>query len=127
MSISNQWENEILDHIFNNLAAPAVATPYVSLHGADPGETGANEITGGSYARQSGAFGAAAAGAVSNTASVSFTDMPADTITHVGIWIHLTATATTNFIWGGALTASKVVNAGDTFIIQTGDLDVTLD
>lgn len=127
MSISNQWELEILDHIFNNAAAPAVAVPYVSLHTGDPGETGANEATGGSYARQSGAFGNAAAGAVSNTASVSFTGMPTATITHVGIWSSSTATATTAFIWGGALTASKSTTSGDTFVIAVGNLDVSLD
>ena len=126
MSISNTWENEILDHIFNNAAAPAVVTPYVSLHTADPGETGANEVTGGSYARQSGAFGNAAAGAVANTASISFTGMPAVTITHVGIWSSSTATASANFVWGGALTASKSVGAGSTFKIAIGDLDVSL-
>jgi len=127
MTISNQWELEILDHIFNNSAAPAVAVPYVSLHTADPGETGANEVTGGAYARQSGAFGAAAAGAVANTATIDFTTMPAVTVTHVGIWDDSTATATTNFVWGGALTASKSVGAGSTFRIAIGDLDVTLD
>lgn len=128
MSISNQWELEILDHIFNNSAAPAVVTPYVSLHTGDPGETGANELTAGThtYARQSGAFGAAAAGAVSNTAALSWTDMPAATITHVGIWSSSTATASANFVWGGTLTASKTTNAGDTFSIGIGDLDVTL-
>lgn len=127
MSISNQWENEILDHIFNNSAAPAVTTPYVSLHTADPGETGASEVTGGSYARQSGGFGAAAAGAVANTANIDFTGMPAVTVTHVGIWSSSTATASSNFVWGGALTASRSVGAGSTFRIATGDLDVTLD
>lgn len=127
MSISNTWENEILDHIFNNAAAPAVATPYISLHDADPGETGANEVTGGSYARQSGAFGNATAGAVSNTATIDFTGMPAATVTHVGVWSSSTATASANFVWGGALTTSKVVGAGDTFRITVGNLDVTLD
>ena len=127
MSISNTWENEILDHIFNNAAAPAVATPYISLHAGDPGETGANEVTGGSYARQSGAFGNAASGQVSNTATIDFTGMPAATVTHVGVWISSTATASTNFIWGGALTTGKVVGAGDTFRITSGNLDVSLD
>jgi len=126
VTISNQWELEILDHIFNNAAAPAITTPYVSLHTADPGETGANEVTGGSYARQSGSFGNAAAGAVANTAQVDFTGMPAVTITHVGIWSSSTATASSNFVWGGALTASKSVGAGSTFSIAVGDLDVTL-
>jgi len=127
MSISNQWENEILDHIFNNAAAPAVTTPYISLHTADPGETGASELAGGSYARQSGGFGNASGGTVSNTANIDFTGMPAGTITHVGVWSSSTATATTNFVWGGALTASKAVNSGDTFRLATGNLDVTLD
>jgi hypothetical protein len=126
MSISNQWELEILDHIFNNAAAPAVATAWVSLHTGDPGETGANEASGGSYARQAGSFGNAAAGAVSNTATIDFTGMPTATITHIGIWSSSTATASANFVWGGTLTASKSTNSGDTFRLATGDLDVTL-
>lgn len=127
MSISNTWELEILDHIFNNAAAPAVTTPYISLHTADPGETGASEAAGGSYARQGGAFGAAAAGEVSNTATIDFTDMPSATITHAGVWISSTATGSANFIWGGALTTGKTVNSGDTFRITIGNLDVSLD
>ena len=127
MSISNAWEIEILDHIYNNAAALSVATAWVSLHAGDPGETGANEVTGGAYARQAGAFGPAAAGAVTTTASIFYTTMPSATVTHVGIWSSSTATASANFIWGGALTASKTTNAGDTFVIATGDLDIGLD
>jgi hypothetical protein len=96
----------------------------VSLHTADPGETGASEATGGSYARQSASFGAAASGAIANDAAISFTAMPAATITHVGVW---DASSAGNFLWGGALAASKTTNSGDTFTIPTGDLDVTLD
>jgi len=127
MSISNQWENEILDHIFNNAAAPAVATAWISLHDGAAGETGANEVTGGAYARLAGAFGVAAAGAVANTASLTWTNMPACTVQSVGVWISSTATASANFIWGGALTTAKVVGAGDTFKITVGNLDVTLE
>lgn len=128
MSISNTWENEILDHVFNNAAAPAITTVFVSLHtGTGPGETGANECTGGGYARQSGAFGNASAGAVSNTATIDFTNMPSATITFVGIWSSSTATASANFVWGGALTTNKSTNAGDTFRLAVGNLDVTLD
>lgn len=123
MSISNYLEQAILNAVFNNTSL-AIATPFVSLHTADPGETGANEVTGGSYARQSGSFGAASGGAISSDAGVSFTGMPAATITHVGVWDASTAG---NFLWGGALAASKTTNSGDTFTIATGDLDVTLD
>jgi hypothetical protein len=127
MSISNTWEIEILDHIFNNAAAPAVATAWLSLHDGDPGETGANEVTGGGYGRVAGSFGAAAAGAVSNTATHDFTNMPAVTVSHAGVWSSSTATASANFIWGGALTTNKVVGAGDTFRFAIGNFDVTLD
>lgn len=126
MTISDQWELEILDHVFNNAAAPAVAAPWISLHDGAIGETGANEITGGGYARLSGSFGAAAAGAVANTASLTWTNMPAATVQSVGVWNSSTATAASQFIWGGALTTNKVVPGGSDFKIAVGDLDVTL-
>jgi len=50
--------------------------------------------------------------------------MPACTVTHVGIW---DAESSGNFLMGGSLDASKVVNAGDTFTIAAGDLDVSVD
>jgi hypothetical protein len=123
MSISDYLENELLDSVFNN-GSFAVAQPYVSLHTADPGEDGSNECTGGSYARQSGSFTTAASGAVETDADIEFTGMPACTVTHVGVW---DAVSAGNFLWGGALSASKTVNAGDTFKINSGDLDITLD
>jgi hypothetical protein len=123
MSISNYAELKILDAVFNNTSF-AVSAPYVSLHTADPGETGASEATGGSYARQLGSFAAAASGAVATDADINFTVMPAATITHVGVW---DASSSGNFLWGGALTASKTTNAGDTFKIASGSLTVSLD
>ncbi|HHB12213.1 MAG TPA: hypothetical protein ENK62_03325 [Chromatiales bacterium] len=123
MSISDYLENKILDKVLSATDF-TVTTVYVSLHTADPGETGGNEVSGGSYARQSASFGSASAGTASNSATLSFTDMPAATITHVGLWDASTAG---NFLWGGALTASKTTNAGDTFQIAAGDLDVSLD
>jgi hypothetical protein len=123
MSISNYAEAQILDALFNNDTF-AVATPYVSLHTADPGETGASETSGGSYIRKLASFGAASGGAISSDAELEWLDMPDVTITHVGIW---DAESAGNFLWGGALVASKDLNAGDTFTIPSGDLDITLD
>lgn len=123
MSISNYAELKILDAIFNN-ASFAVATPYVSLHTADPGETGASEVTGGTYGRQSSSWAAASAGAVVTDAALNFTLMPAVTVTHVAIWDASTAG---NCLWSGAFSSSKVVNAGDTYQIPSGSLTVTLD
>ena len=50
--------------------------------------------------------------------------MPACTVQYVGVW---DAESSGNFLWGGQLTASKTLNAGDTFQINSGSLDVTLD
>ncbi len=48
--------NSLLDSIFNGADRVAPSNVYVSLHTADPGLTdataGANELSGGSYARQ---------------------------------------------------------------------------
>lgn len=123
MSLSNFAENELLDALLGNGTYNSTAT-HVSLHTADPGETGTSEVTGGSYGRQSAAFGAAAGGTTSNTGTLSFTTMPAVTVTHVGIW---DASTGGNFLIGGALTASRTLNGGDTFQIATGDLDVSLE
>jgi hypothetical protein len=119
MSVS--YRNKILDAIGNNTALQ-VATAYISLHTADPGATGASEVAGGSYARQAASFGAAAAGSMATDALAEFTDMPACTVTHAGLWDALAG----NWIVGGALTASKTVNAGDTFQFTTGNLSLAI-
>jgi len=118
---SDYTENAIMNAI-GNATAFSVATPYISLHTADPGETGANEVAGGSYARQSGSFGASSNGTISNDAQIEFTSMPAVTVTHVGVWDALSGG---NFIMKAALGASKAVNSGDTARILTGELDLS--
>jgi hypothetical protein len=84
-----------------------------------------DEVTGGSYARQQAVFSAVAAGTTDNDANIDFVSMPAVTVYSVGICATTTELAD-DIIIGGDLTASKVVNAGDTFRISAGDLDVTL-
>ncbi len=123
MSISNAAELSILDAVFN-ATSWSVATPYVSLHTAAVSETGSAEVTGGSYIRKLGSFEAAASGATQNDAALTWTNMPACTVVSVGIW---TAESAGTYIWGGDLATQKTLNAGDTFQINIGDLDVTLD
>ena len=123
MSISNYLENKVLDKVFRNTDF-TVTTLHVSLHTAAVGETGANEVTGGSYARQTATFDVAASGATANSGALNFTLMPAVTITDFGIW---DAASVGNFLWGGVLAASKVVNLNDTVQFAIGDIDITLD
>jgi len=124
--ISDFLENELLDAVFSQ-AAYTPTTLYLALHTADPLDDGSGaEVTGGSYARQlcTTSFAVAAGGSVSSNADISFTDMPAETVTHVAIWDAATAG---NMLWRATLSASKTTNAGDTFTVSSGNLTFTLD
>jgi hypothetical protein len=111
MAFVTNIANAILNAYFRNTAPSLPATIYVSLHTSDPGENGANEVTGGSYAREAVTFGdAAATKSIANTTDVLFEGMPAVTVSHVGIW---GSASGGTFYWGGALTASKTTGAGD--------------
>ena len=85
MPLTNNGQNQVLDEIYNAAAGtfPA-ADPFISLHSADPGLTGANELTGGSYARIQTAFGAAASQTLSNTGAVLF-NVPAGDVVAWGV------------------------------------------
>lgn len=121
-AFSNYLENKLLDHTLNVAAFTQPSSLQLSLHTADPGEDGSTaEVTGGSYARQAITFAAASAGVSSMSNSPSFTDMPACTVSHIAIWDN----TGTNCLFYGALSASKTVNAGDTYNQNT--LTITLD
>lgn len=130
---SDYLENELLDHVFGAAAFSAPAAIYVSLHTADPGETGANELPGtNGYARVSVTnnatnFPAATGGAKANgteIAGFAASGGPWSAVTHFGLWDAVTAG---NFLGGGALSASKTLTDGDTASFAVGDLDITLD
>lgn len=122
--LSNYIVDELINHLLRNTAYTSPTTIYVSLHSAAPGETGANEVSTGSYARQSCAFNAPVDGVTANTSAVTFTGMPAGDVHSVGLW---DASTLGNFIAGKALTGGTVtLPSGATFEIPAGDLDFTL-
>jgi hypothetical protein len=106
---------------------PLTTTAYVSLHTADPLDTGGSEVTGGNYARQ-GPITFANAGnnptVASNSAIVTFPAATATwgTITHFGVWSAVTAGT---FRGSGAVTTAKAVNNGDTARFVAGALTIT--
>jgi hypothetical protein len=100
------------------------ATPYMSLHTAAPGQTGANEISGNAYARTAIAFGTDTNGAGANSGAVTFpAPTPANwgTATHFGIWDASTAG---NFLYGDALTASVATSIGVPVSFPVGNVTV---
>jgi len=115
-------ENQLLDALVGT-AAYTVTGPIklalVTANGDDA--TPGTEVTGGSYARQTITFSAAASGSIANSASISFAGMPAATV--VGIEIYDSA-GTPKRLAYGALTTSRVVTAGDT--VQFASSAITL-
>jgi hypothetical protein len=125
-AMSNYLENKVLDYVLRDTADWAPAAVYLALHTADPTDAGTGaECSGGSYARQAITFNAAhaTAGTIDNSSAEEFTNMPACTVTHIGIW---DAASSGNLLFHGAVSASKTVTSGDTISLAAGSLDITL-
>lgn len=88
---------------------PTAGTFYLSLHSADPGTTGASEFV--TVTRQAFTPSTAAAGAVSNSNSISVPNAGTQTATHIGIW---TAATAGSYVIGAPL-SSNVTAATVTF------------
>jgi len=113
----------------SNVLASLLAARFVSLHTAAPGDTGANEVAGGAYARQ-GPVSFANAGTnptvASNTAILQYPVATTNwgTITHFGIWS--AATAGTFLAWA-AVTTPKSIDIDDIARWEIGKLTVSAD
>jgi hypothetical protein len=81
------------------------------------------EVTGGSYARQAITFTAASSGSTSNSNTITFTAMPAATVTGLEIY---DSAGSPRRAWVGALSASKTMGAGDTLSFPTASIAITL-
>ena len=125
-AMSDYLERKLLDHTLGTAAYTHPSQAYLALHTADPTDAGSGaEVSGGSYARQTIDFNAAAGtgGAVTNSTAEDFTNMPACTVTHIGIW---DASTSGNLLYHGAVSSSKTVASGDTISLAAGQLTVTL-
>lgn len=105
-------------------AAEAVLVPgttyWASLHTADPGTTGASEVSGGSYARQSFTVQAVGGNTVANVAAVNFAGLPVlgSGAPFVGVW---SASSGGTFISGGTVSGlSGAIAAGATAALAIG-------
>ena len=124
MAFSTYLADALLDHVLRGVGYTSPTNVYVSLHSADPGRTGANEVTAYTGDRKVGSFVAASARTSSTDTDLDFEDMPATTVTHYGVWDAATAG---NFLYGGAANSSTSVSAGETFRLPAGDLTVEHD
>lgn len=130
---SDYFEAAILNWFRGTTFPVATGSVYFSLHTAATADDGTGtEVSGNAYARQgvtkaAGSWSApAAAGVIQNVAAITFpTATPATwgTVTHGAVW---DAATVGNMIMHGALGASKVVGAGDTFQYAANAVSITV-
>ena len=95
---------------------------YASIHTADPGLTGANEMTTGTdatYARQAVTLDTPSGGQAPSTGDLTWNSTPGWTATHIGIW---DAPTGGNFLDGGELAVPEVVAPSGTLVLPAGRL-----
>lgn len=132
MSKANAWENDLLLLLFNNTNAANIGDAtglrgsstagslYVSLHTADPGETGDQTTSETAYtgyarvavARSSGGF-TITANSVSPAANIDFgecTASPGGAITHFGVGT--AASGTGKLLYSGTVTPNITMATG---------------
>ena len=146
MSATNAFETAILNLVFANANAANIGDAtglrgsttagsfFISLHTADPGETGSqttSEATYTGYARiavaRSGSGWTVSGNSATNAAITTFGACTGgtNTITHFGIGSDLSGTG--NLFFKGALTASLAVSSGVTPNFPVSSLTVTAD
>lgn len=142
MSIADTFENDLMKLIFNataiaNVADNAASSPltnlYVSLHTADPGDSGnqtTSEVTYTSYARvavarTSGGF-TVTNNSVSPVASVTFPAGTGGSGTATHFAIGTASSGTGKILWSGTVTPNIVTGNGITPVLTTAST-VTID
>jgi hypothetical protein len=135
MSKTNNWENSILDLLFNatavtNVADNAASSPltnlYVSLHTGDPGEAGTqqtSECAYGSYARvavarTSGGW-TVSANSVSPVSDISFPEATSGTETATHFGVGSASSGAGVLYYSGTLTPNISIASGVTPIVTT--------
>lgn len=121
-TFSDLVANSFLDAVARAVAY-SEAGVWVKLHLGDPGSAGTSNAAV-ETTRQQATFGAGAASrAISNTVAVEWLLVSTtETYTHVSLW---DASVAGNFLGRDDLSSSAPVEAGDTFRIAIGELDLT--
>ena len=137
MTATDLFETDVLKFIFNSSTSITFSSTevFVSLHTADPGETGSqitSETTYTGYvrvavSRVSSTGFTVASGVAFNTTSITFGQCTAGsgTITHFGIGCS-SGTSTGYLIFSSSITAALVVSTGVTPSFPSTTLQVSV-
>ena len=116
-ALTNNAKNVMLD-------ALGTAATWGGLHTADPGTTGASEVSGGSpaYARKALSWAAASAGSKALQATFPVFDVPACTVAYVGMW---SQQATGGTYYGHWDVTDEVFAGQGTYTVTSGSVSIT--
>lgn len=135
---STYTRQRVMDAILRGVALSLPAGTYVSLHTADPGPAGANEVSLAawpSYSRRDAAAGGAVAsgwsatdtnGQTRNAKQIPFPSNNGAapvTITHFAVWDAITSG---NMICYGALTTPRTVGVSEVVLFDVNTLTASL-
>ena len=124
---SDYLEDKILEHTLGISAFTAPSTVYLALFTSDPTDAGTGtEVSTGGYTRQTISFAAVSGGSVSSNADITFGPATADygTVGWIGVY---DSSSAGNLLYHGSLSASKTIETNDSFVVESGDLTITLD
>lgn len=105
--------NSALDHV-------GTLITHITLHDADPGTTGLNELAG--VTRQAITWDAAAAGNLNSSGTQQFSVGASDTVHSVGFW---SASTAGTFYGSKALAAAETFANAGTFTVNDLDINIT--
>lgn len=86
VGFSHTMADRLLDYAFGGIEPPSIPGVAISLHTADPGNNGANEVAGMGYSRQPSSFGPASGGVITVATNIQFVGLPASWILYIGAW-----------------------------------------
>lgn len=112
---TNTLINTALNDIKNN-------TPHLALFTSSPNANGGGTEVGGSYTRMPITFGAISSGSMSNSAAITFTNLPKATITHYGVM----SAATGGTMKGYGTMNPAPADVGDQLTIPVGNIVINM-
>lgn len=107
MAYTNPAKHAMLDHL-------GALITHISIHSANPGTTGASEVTGGGYVRQEPTFNSASSGEITLSAPLDFDGPLNSPALFFGVWV------VNVFYGGGTISGDTEFDAEGQFRLQSG-------
>lgn len=128
---SNYLETALFNHVFRNTSFTSPASLFIALFTSTAttaeleAGTLTNEVSGGSYARQSIAFAAPSNGVGLSSGTVTFPTASATwgTIRYGAV---MDAASGGNVLWYGQLTSDVTINSGNTLQLAAGSVSPSI-